>query len=132
MLPVLIVLALGTASAKKPAPPPPPPITCEAVVSLGSAWVSSQGNTSYTTVNLNIINKAAAILAVPWTLTLKNAAYGNIRQVHILPLSLHGVMLERPHSVGPCGVCPRIESPVLKVTGHALRYDGCNTANNPL
>ena len=86
-LPVLLVLALGTASAAAPPKPPaPPPISCEAVVSLGTAWVSTQGNTSYTTLNLNIINKAAAILAVPWTLTLKSAGYGNIRQVQAVPL----------------------------------------------
>ena len=83
-LPVLLVLALGTATAAPPPKAPAPPlISCEAVVSLGTAWVSTQGNTSYTTVNLNIINKAATILAVPWTLTLQSAGYGNIRQVQI-------------------------------------------------
>ena len=91
-LPVLLVLALGTASAAAPPKPPaPPPISCEAVVSLGTAWVSTQGNTSYTTLNLNIINKAAAILAVPWTLTLKSAGYGNIRQVQAVPSSSRAI-----------------------------------------
>ena len=65
--------------------------------------MSAQGNALYTTVNLNIINRGVAILAVPWTLTLRSAAYGNIRQVQELsqccmaeklrPLQ-HGGMME--------------------------------------
>ncbi|BDA48966.1 probable major extracellular endoglucanase at N-terminal half [Coccomyxa sp. Obi] len=77
-VPILVLLLLTTLaahiSAQKPA------VTCQAVVTVSNAWVANESNSSYNSINLNIVNSSPQILSVPWTLTLKSPSYGNIKQ----------------------------------------------------
>ncbi len=60
--------------------------TCQAVVTLSTNWVQTSNNATFASVNLDIISTQAAIVPVPWTLTLKNPAYGMIKQVTLYSL----------------------------------------------
>lgn len=64
-------------------------VTCNAIVTLSNAWVTTTDNATYSSVNINLVNTAKTLLTVPWTLTLKNPAYGNIHQVCKLLLGKH-------------------------------------------
>lgn len=79
-LAVLLAVSAAAVSAA------PGPATCQAVVTLSNVWDSAQGDATFTSVNLNIINDSPALVPVPWTLTLKSPTYGVIRQV-TFPLS---------------------------------------------
>lgn len=57
--------------------------TCQAIVTLSTNWVQTSNNVSFASVNLNIVNTQATAVPVPWTLTLKNPAYGVIKQASI-------------------------------------------------
>ena len=60
-----------------------PAVTCQAVVTVSNAWVADESNSSYNSINLNIVNSSPQILSVPWTLTLKSPSFGNIKQVRL-------------------------------------------------
>ena len=76
---LLVVLVLAACAAQAAAQTPA--VTCQAVVTVSNAWVSDGTNSSYSSVNLNIVNSSPQILTVPWSLTLKSPTYGNIKQV---------------------------------------------------
>jgi len=65
--------------------------TCQAVVSLSTNWVQTSNNVTFASININIVNKQATVVPVPWTLTLKDSAYGMVKQV-ILPATAHMCM----------------------------------------
>ena len=77
-LPYLMLLAAARAVA---AQPQSGAASCQAVVTLSTNWVQTSNNATFASVNLDIISTQAAIVPVPWTLTLKNSAYGMIKQV---------------------------------------------------
>lgn len=76
-LPVLLLLF---AARHVPAQPESGTATCQAVVTLSTNWVQTSNNATFASVNLDIISTQPTIVPVPWTLTLKNAAYGVIKQ----------------------------------------------------
>lgn len=78
-VPILVLLLLTTKAAHTSAQTPA--VTCQAVVTVSNAWVANESNSSYNSINLNIVNSSPQILSVPWTLTLKSPSYGNIKQV---------------------------------------------------
>jgi hypothetical protein len=57
--------------------------TCQAIVTLSTNWVQTSDNVSFASITLNIVDAQATAVSVPWTLTLKNPAYGMIKQVSI-------------------------------------------------
>ena len=77
-LPFLVLLVAAHSAV---AQPQSGTATCQAVVTLSTNWVQTSNNATFASVNLDIISTQAAIVPVPWTLTLKNAAYGMIKQV---------------------------------------------------
>ena len=77
-LPALFVLSAAYISA---AQPQSGTATCQAIVTLSNNWVQTSNNATFASVNLDIISTQPTIVPVPWTLTLKNAAYGMIKQV---------------------------------------------------
>ena len=78
----LAVLLAASTALGHAAPAP----ACQAVVSLSNAWASPQGDATFISLNLNVINLGSTLIPVPWTLVLTSPAYGIIRQVRSLLL----------------------------------------------
>jgi phosphatidylserine decarboxylase len=82
---VLFIAAIHQGAAQTGA------VTCQAIVMLSDKWVQTSNNVSFASVNLNIVNTHATTVPVPWTLTLKNHAYGMIKQVNLLALFKYSI-----------------------------------------
>ena len=92
-LPLLLVL---TAACSTAAQPQSGTATCQAIVTLSTNWVQTSNNATFASVNLDIISTQPTIVPVPWTLTLKNAAYGMIKQASAPSVQLYPLSQEDP------------------------------------